>query len=497
MARGRLSAIFLQRARLRHFPSPWRATSALSKLGVVEYSCASEEGGALLMGQRERSYSSAAVSAAYAARNYANNIAEYNRALLEINNSRRSYLMRDVYEDMQIDGVQPMRDTFHTLITGCMKGDRLQDVMYFFDEMKTMGLVPDVVLYNCVITSCGRCNQIDRAFQVAEEMESYGIQPKHRTFLALLKSCGTAGRVDEAYGVVRRMAACGLTLNSSCYSALIMAYKNRKPVNEDTVHKIFELLEQSKGCEGGSAEGEARDDFEEELASLVTGGDLQPTRSYVNRRFTVYFAALRAFAELGNATAVKSVIEMLEQAGYQVDASSVTELVKCHIAQGDLENAVTVFDKFVESGKNPTLNLYITLIQGCLMKLNSFKLASAKRLLEQMDQRGYFLNTIIGSNLLTLASNEYGGDFSTANCIWDMMQKRNLRLSFRAVSAYYNGLQRHKVPEDDARLVAVREVVTKNQKRFNWTSGPQPGADQGAEHEGDIERGSRKLKEPF
>lgn len=26
---------------------------------------------------------------------------------------------------------------------------------------------------------------------------------------------------------------------------------------------------------------------------------------------------------------------------------------------------------------------------------------------EQMDQRGYFLNTIIGSNLLTLASNEY------------------------------------------------------------------------------------------
>jgi pentatricopeptide repeat protein len=83
-----------------------------------------------------------------------------------------------------------------------------------------------LMLYDCFI------------YQVAEEMESYGIQPKHRTFLALLKSCGTAGRVDEAYGVVRRMAACGLNLNSSCYSALIMAYKNRKPVNEDTVHKV-------------------------------------------------------------------------------------------------------------------------------------------------------------------------------------------------------------------------------------------------------------------
>ncbi len=154
------------------------------------------------------------------------------------------------------------------------------------------------------------------------------------------------------YGVVRRIASCGMTLNSSCYNAHIMAYKNRKPINENTVHKaalsfclsyasfwwqnikrlksllmltmifmgpiiwrrelalmnlryvlqILELLEQSKRCEGRFAEGETWDDFEEELDSLVMGIDLQPTRSYVNRHFTVYSAALRAFAELGNAT---------------------------------------------------------------------------------------------------------------------------------------------------------------------------------------------------
>ncbi len=127
-----------------------------------------------------------------------------------INCPCRAYLMRDIYEDMQIDGVQPVRDTFHTLISGCMKGDRLQDVMYFFEEMKAMGLAPDVsitcqllctmtleiphavamkcripsivailvgmhfiallivqvAIYNSVILSCGRCNQIDHAFQV-------------------------------------------------------------------------------------------------------------------------------------------------------------------------------------------------------------------------------------------------------------------------------------------------------------------------------------------
>lgn len=45
---------------------------------------------------------------------------------------------------MILDGVQPERDTFHTLIVGTMKGNRLQDALYFRDQMKEMGLQPDV-----------------------------------------------------------------------------------------------------------------------------------------------------------------------------------------------------------------------------------------------------------------------------------------------------------------------------------------------------------------
>jgi hypothetical protein len=62
-----------------------------AELGVVEHYTwhSQQEGGDVSIGQRERSYSSAAPSAAYTARNYASNIAEYNRKLLEINNSRR------------------------------------------------------------------------------------------------------------------------------------------------------------------------------------------------------------------------------------------------------------------------------------------------------------------------------------------------------------------------------------------------------------------------
>lgn len=56
----------------------------------------------------------------------------------------RFFLLRDVYDDMMLDGVQPTMDVFHSLITGTMKGARLQDALFFRDEMKAMGLIPDV-----------------------------------------------------------------------------------------------------------------------------------------------------------------------------------------------------------------------------------------------------------------------------------------------------------------------------------------------------------------
>jgi hypothetical protein len=65
--------------------------------------------------------------------------------------------------------------------------------------------------------------------------------------------------------------------------------------NRILIRQVFELLEQSKGCDTLAGENEGREEFEEELANLVTGGGLQPTRSYVNHRLNVYYSALRAF----------------------------------------------------------------------------------------------------------------------------------------------------------------------------------------------------------
>ncbi|KAF8402250.1 hypothetical protein HHK36_013202 [Tetracentron sinense] len=56
----------------------------------------------------------------------------------------KTFLLRDIYDDMLLDGIQPSRDIFHSLIVGTMKGAHLQDAFFFKDEMKAMGMAPDV-----------------------------------------------------------------------------------------------------------------------------------------------------------------------------------------------------------------------------------------------------------------------------------------------------------------------------------------------------------------
>lgn len=56
----------------------------------------------------------------------------------------RHYLLRDVYDDMKLDGVQPIADIFHSFVVGVMKGARLNDALFFREEMKSMGIAPDV-----------------------------------------------------------------------------------------------------------------------------------------------------------------------------------------------------------------------------------------------------------------------------------------------------------------------------------------------------------------
>ncbi|KAF7819497.1 pentatricopeptide repeat-containing protein [Senna tora] len=402
----------------------------------------------------------AASTEEYAKRNYANNVSEYNTVVDSLSAQRRHYLLRDVYDDMMLDGVQPTRDTFHSFIVGTMKGSRLQDAFYFRDQMKVMGLIPDVNLYNFLISTCGKCKNSDQATQILEEMKHLEVKPNVQTYICLLHASAAQGRLDRAYAIVRDMTAAGLGLNKFCYAGLIVAHKNKTPVTDDFASKVIEFVERSKmwssvETDGANAENVMMGVSDEELYNLPTAEYVHRRGVFLMRQFTAYHTAFHAAADLKNVNLTETLLEMLKNDGKTPDIYIMIQVIRCYLHAGDIDRALQTFEEYINSGKTPAVELYTTLAEGAMIGHTPKGMQIAQDTLVNMNSRNFFLNRKMGSDLLLLAAGEKTGGYTTANYLWDLMRARNLVPLFPAVEAYYQGLKDREIPADDPRLLLV------------------------------------------
>ncbi|XP_052190196.1 pentatricopeptide repeat-containing protein At4g35850, mitochondrial [Diospyros lotus] len=419
----------------------------------------------------------AASTEEYAKRNYANNESEYNTVIASLTSQRRHYLLRDVYDDMMLDGVKPERDTFHSLIAGSMKGARLQDAFFFRDEMKSMGLVPDVALYNFLISTCGKCKNSQQAIRFFEEMKRYEVKPTGQTFICLLNACASAGRLDRVYAIVRDMTAAGLGLNKFCYAGLIAAHKNNIPTSEDAASKIIELVQQSKGWSSVEASRDSAENVmmgisEEELFNIPTSEYVHRRGGFLDRNLTVYHVAFHAFADLRNVQAMETLLEMLKEGNKDLDVFILMQTMRCYLHSGLVGLGQKVFEEYMNSGKPPMIELYVTLAEGAMLGYTEEGMKLALETLENMTSRNFSLSLKMGSDLLLVAAGEKSGGYTVANYIWDLLQARRITPSLPAVEAYYKGLKERDIPEDDQRLIVVSRTYDNLRLRF----GPGPGA---------------------
>ncbi|KAI9072136.1 hypothetical protein K1719_045520 [Acacia pycnantha] len=413
----------------------------------------------------------AASTEEFAKRNYANNVSEYNTVVGSITAQRRHFLLRDVYDDMMLDGVQPTRDAFHSFIVGTMKGSRLQDAFFFRDQMRIMGLAPDVTLYNFLISTCGKCQNSDKAIQILEEMKHMEVKPNVQTFICLLHACAADGRLDRVYAIVRDMTAAGLGLNKFCYAGLIVAHKNKTPVADDFATKVVEFVERSKmwssvESDSANAENVMMGVSDEELYNLPTAEYVHRRGGFLARQLTAYHAAFHASADLKNIELTDTLLEMLKKEGKVPDIYIVMQVIRCYLHAGDLDRGLQTFEDCTKSGKPVAAELYVTLAEGAMIGHTPKGMQIAQDTLVNMISRNFFLNTKMGSDLLLLAAGEKTGGYTTANYIWDLMQARRMVPSFPAVEAYYQGLKEREIPEDDPRLLLVSKTYDNLRARF-------------------------------
>ncbi|XP_062105595.1 pentatricopeptide repeat-containing protein At4g35850, mitochondrial [Humulus lupulus] len=425
---------------------------------------------AQLLGRRY--FSAAASTEEYAKRNYANNVSEYNTVIDSVSAQRRHFLLRDVYEDMVLDGVQPTRDTFHSLIAGTMKGARLQDAFFFTDQMKSMGLVPDVTLYNILISLCGKCHNSDQAIRVLDDMKIFEVKPMVQSYVCLLNACAAAGRLDRVYAIIRDMTAAGLGLNKYCYSGLITAYKNKTPVPEDFASKIIEFVERSKEWTSVESSSVSADNMMmgvslEELYNMPTAEYAHRRGGFINNQLTIYHVAFHACADLKNVKLMETLSEMLQKDGKVPDTFITMQIMRCYLHTGDIDSGLKTFEDYMNSGRSaPAVELYVTLVEGAMIGYTPKGMQIAQDTLVNMNSRGFFLSPKMGSDLLLQAAGEKTGGYTIANLIWDLMQTRRITPTLAAVQAYYNGLKTREIPADDPRILQVTRIYENLRDRF-------------------------------
>ncbi|ESW23592.1 hypothetical protein PHAVU_004G060400 [Phaseolus vulgaris] len=407
----------------------------------------------------------------YAKKNYANNVSEYNTVLGSLTAQRRTFLLRDVYYDMMLDGVKPSRDTFHSLVVGTMKGARMQDAFFFVDQMKAMGLPPDVTLYNFLISICGKCKNSNKAIQILEEMKCMEVKPNVQTYICLLNACAADGRIDRVYAIVRDMTAAGLGLNKFCYAGLIVAHKNKTPLVDDFAAKVIEFVEKSKmwssvETNSANAENVMMGVTDEELYNLPTAEYIHRRGGFSNVAFTAYHTAFHAAADLKNVELTDTLLEMLNKEGKAPDIFIMMQVIRCYCHAGDIDRGLQAFDNHINEGRPSAAELFVTLAEGAMAGYTEKGMQIAQDILVRMNERNYFVNSKLGSELLLIAAGEKTGGYTTANYIWDMMRVRNSNPSFPALQAYYRGLKDREIPEDDPRLLLVSKTYDRMRSRF-------------------------------
>ncbi|TKY46484.1 Pentatricopeptide repeat-containing protein mitochondrial [Spatholobus suberectus] len=407
----------------------------------------------------------------YSKRNYANNVSEYNTVLGALTAQRRIFLLRDVYDDMMLDGVKPTRDTFHSLVVGTMKGARMQDAFFFVDQMKILGLVPDVTLYNFLISTCGKCKNSNKAIQILEEMKCVEVKPNVQTYICLLNACAADGRVDQVYAIVRDMTAAGLGLNKFCYAGLIVAHKNKTPLTDDFAAKVIEFVERSKmwssvETNSANAENVMMGVTDEELYNLPTAEYVHRRGGFFSRPFTAYHTAFHAAADLKNVELTDTLLEMLNKEGKTPDIFIMMQVIRCYCHAGDIDRGLQTFENHINAGGPIAAELFVALAEGAMIGYTEKGMQIAQDILVRMNQRNFFVNNKLGSELLFMAAGEKTGGYMTANFIWDMMRARNISPSLAAVEAYYQGLKDREIPEDDPRLVLVSQTYNNLSARF-------------------------------
>merc|ERR1719247_1294547 len=106
-------------------------------------------------------------------------------------------------EDMKTHGVKPNIITYSTMLKGHCQNGNVQEGFAILEQMKKDAhLKPDEIVYNSLLDGCAQNNLLDEGLRLLEEMQREGVYPSNFTLSILVKLMNRSRRLDGAFALV-------------------------------------------------------------------------------------------------------------------------------------------------------------------------------------------------------------------------------------------------------------------------------------------------------
>ncbi|KAK8564060.1 hypothetical protein V6N13_005729 [Hibiscus sabdariffa] len=334
-------------------------------------------------------------------KDYVPNVIHYNIVLRALGRAQKWDELRLCWIEMAKNGVLPTNNTYGMLVDVYGKAGMVKEALLWIKHMRVRGLYPDEVTMNTVVRvlkDAGDFNRADRFYKdwcigrvdlndleldsmidfdsgsgsaisfkhflstelfrtggrnpVSESLGSSDTESSMRkprltsTYNTLIDLYGKAGRLKDAADVFSEMLKSGVAMDTITFNTMIFTCGSHGHLSE--AESLLTKMEER----GIAPDTKTYNIF---LSLYAGAGNIEAAlENYRKIRKVGLFtdivthrAVLHILCERNMVQEVETVIEEMEKSGIQIDEQSLPVLMKMYIDEGLLDQAKTLFEKFL------------------------------------------------------------------------------------------------------------------------------------------------------
>jgi len=152
-----------------------------------------------------------------------------------------------IFHQAKSEGVEPSSFLYNALIGKLGKARRIDDCLFYFQEMRNLGIRPTSVTYGTIVNALCRVSDEKFAEELFEEMESMpNYKPRPAPYHSMMQFFLTTKRDrSKVLSYYERMRSRKIELTSHTYKLLIDTYATLDPVDMQAAEGVLEQIRRS------------------------------------------------------------------------------------------------------------------------------------------------------------------------------------------------------------------------------------------------------------